>query len=57
MWNGSSWYRGGKYHNAPEVKRQRQRITAVLDGAFASCGSVTPAPPVIACTVLSPVLT
>ena len=32
MWNGSSWYRGGKYHNAPEVKRQRQRITAVLDG-------------------------
>ena len=34
MWDGSSWCYGGKYHNAPEVKRQREIIIAVLDGAF-----------------------
>lgn len=34
MWNGSCLLRGGRYFNAPEVKRQRERIIAVLDGAF-----------------------
>lgn len=34
MWDGASFYRGGKYHNDPVVKRQRERIVAVLDGAF-----------------------
>ena len=33
MWNGSKSYRGGRYYNAPEVKRQHERIIAVLDGA------------------------
>lgn len=49
MWNGSITvlcpeYR--KYHNAPEIKRQREIIIAVLDGAF-TYESETAAPEVM----------